>query len=83
MLPTLPPELIDAMGDGSGLSLVLRLRRGEDEAMRDLIRARFQVGKAQHRARQQLKMFLLRHNLRALDLCVGRAEFNDKVGERR
>ena len=35
-----------------------------DEAMRDLIRARFQVGKAQHRARQQLKMFLLRHNLR-------------------
>jgi len=36
----------------------------EDEAMRDLIRARFQVGKAQHRARQQLKMYLLRHNLR-------------------
>ena len=35
-----------------------------DEAMRDLIRARFQVGKAQHRARQQLKMYLLRHNLR-------------------
>jgi len=36
----------------------------EDEAMRDLIRARFQVGKAQHRARQQLKMYLLRHNIR-------------------
>ncbi len=36
----------------------------EDEAMRDLIRARYQVGKAQHRARQQLKMYLLRHNLR-------------------
>ena len=35
-----------------------------DEAMRDLIRARYQVGKAQHRARQQLKMYLLRHNLR-------------------
>jgi len=36
----------------------------EDEAMRDLIRARFQVGKQQHQARQQLKMYLLRHNLR-------------------
>ena len=36
----------------------------DDEAMRDLIRARYQVGKAQHRARQQLKMYLLRHNLR-------------------
>src|ERR1017187_2934245 len=35
-----------------------------DEAMRDLIRARFQVGRQQHRARQQLKMYLLRHNLR-------------------
>src|ERR1017187_861019 len=35
-----------------------------DEAMRDLIRARFQVGTAQHRAQQQLKMYLLRHNLR-------------------
>jgi len=32
--------------------------------MRDLIRARFQVGKQQHRSRQQLKMYLLRHNLR-------------------
>ena len=36
----------------------------EDEAMRDLIRARFQVGRQQHRARQQLKMYLLRQNLR-------------------
>jgi transposase len=36
----------------------------EDEAMRDLIRARDQVGRHQHRARQQLKMFLLRHNIR-------------------
>jgi transposase len=36
----------------------------EDEAMRDLIRARDQVAKGQHRARQQLKMYLLRHNLR-------------------
>jgi len=36
----------------------------QDEAIRDLIRARFQVAKAQHRARQQLKMFLLRHNIR-------------------
>jgi transposase len=35
----------------------------EDEAMRDLIRARFQVGKQQHRARQQLsfKQFLALH----------------------
>jgi transposase len=36
----------------------------QDEAVRDLIRARYQVVKQQHRARQQLKMFLLRHNLR-------------------
>jgi transposase len=36
----------------------------QDEAVRDLIRARFQVGRQQHRARQQLKMFLLRHNIR-------------------
>jgi len=35
-----------------------------DEAMRDLIRARFQVGRQQHRSRQQLKMYLLRHNFR-------------------
>jgi len=36
----------------------------QDEAVRDLLRARYQVHKQQHRARQQLKMFLLRHNLR-------------------
>jgi transposase len=36
----------------------------QDEAVRDLIRARYQVLKQQHRARQQLKMFLLRHNYR-------------------
>jgi len=36
----------------------------QDEAVRDLIRARFQVSRQQHRARQQLKMFLLRHNIR-------------------
>ncbi len=41
----------------------------EDEAMRDLIRARFQVGKQQHRARQQLKMYLLRHNIRYGGKC--------------
>jgi len=32
--------------------------------VRDLIRARYQVQKQQHRARQQLKMFLLRQNIR-------------------
>jgi transposase len=36
----------------------------QDEAVRDLIRARYQVHKQQHRARQQIKMFLLRHNIR-------------------
>ena len=36
----------------------------EDEALRDLLRSRDQVRRAQHRARQQLKMFLLRHNIR-------------------
>ncbi len=36
----------------------------QDEAVRDLIRARYQVQRQQHRARQQLKSFLLRHNLR-------------------
>ena len=36
----------------------------QDEALRDLIRARYQISRQQHRARQQLKMFLLRHNLR-------------------
>jgi transposase len=36
----------------------------QDEAVRDLIRARYQVQKQQHRARQQFKMFLLRQNIR-------------------
>jgi transposase len=36
----------------------------QDEAVRDLIRARYQVSRQQHRARQQLKMFLLRQNIR-------------------
>lgn len=36
----------------------------QDEAVRDLLRARGQVQRQQHRARQQLKMFLLRHNFR-------------------
>jgi len=36
----------------------------QDEAVRDLLRARHQGVRQQHRARQQLKMFLLRHNLR-------------------
>lgn len=36
----------------------------EDEAMRDFLRTRHQIVRAQHRARQQLKMFLLRHNIR-------------------
>jgi transposase len=36
----------------------------QDEAVRDLLRGRYQIVKYQHRARQQLKMFLLRHNLR-------------------
>ena len=36
----------------------------QDEAVRDLLRARHQVVTQQHRARQQLKMFLLRHNIR-------------------
>jgi transposase len=35
-----------------------------DEAVRDLIRARYQVQVQRHRARQQLKMFLLRQNIR-------------------
>ena len=36
----------------------------QDEAVRDLIRARYQVQRQQHRARQQRKMFLLRQNIR-------------------
>jgi transposase len=36
----------------------------QDEAVRDFLRARYQISRQQHRARQQLKMFLLRHNIR-------------------
>ncbi len=36
----------------------------QDEAVRDLLRGRCQTISQQHRARQQLKMFLLRHNIR-------------------
>lgn len=36
----------------------------QDEAVRDFLRARYQINRQQHRARQQLKMFLLRHNIR-------------------
>jgi transposase len=42
----------------------LHVPEPEDEARRDLLRSRDQVRRAQHRARQQLKMFLLRHNIR-------------------
>jgi transposase len=42
----------------------LHVPEPEDEAIRDLLRSRDQVRRAQHRARQQLKMFLLRHNFR-------------------
>ena len=40
----------------------------QDEAVRDLLRGRHQIIQQQHRARQQLKMFLLRHNIRYLGL---------------
>ena len=42
----------------------LHVPEPEEEAIRDLLRSRDQVRRAQHRARQQLKMFLLRHNFR-------------------
>ncbi len=42
----------------------LHVPEPEDEAVRDLLRARWQTAKHQHRARQQLKSFLLRHNFR-------------------
>jgi transposase len=50
--------------DRAGELTFLHVPAPQDEAVRDLIRARYQVSRAQHRARQQLKMFLLRHNLR-------------------
>lgn len=36
----------------------------QDESVRDLLRGRYQAGRQQHRARQQLKMYLLRHHIR-------------------
>lgn len=48
----------------SGELTPIYVPEAQDEAVRDLVRARWQVQKQQHRARQQLKMFLLRHNLR-------------------
>lgn len=47
-------------GELSGIHLI----EPEDEAMRDFLRSRHQIIRAQHRARQQIKMFLLRHNIR-------------------
>src|SRR5215472_9916860 len=48
----------------AGELTVIYVPNAQDEAVRDLVRARHQVQRQQHRARQQLKMFLLRHNLR-------------------
>jgi transposase len=48
----------------AGELAALHIPDPEDEALRDLLRSRDQVRRAQHRARQQLKMFLLRHNIR-------------------
>jgi transposase len=42
----------------------LHVPEPEDEALRDLLRTRQQILQARHRARQQIKMFLLRHNIR-------------------
>jgi len=38
--------------------------RAEDEAMRDLVRARDDAKQAEHRAKQRLGSFLLRHGVR-------------------
>ena len=51
---------LDRAGELTGI----HLPDPQDEAVRDLLRARHQVVTQQHRARQQLKMFLLRHNIR-------------------
>jgi hypothetical protein len=48
----------------AGELTALHVPEPEDEAVRDLLRARWQTAKQQPRARQQLKSFLLRHNLR-------------------
>jgi transposase len=50
--------------DRAGELTAIYVPEPQDEAIRDLIRARSQVRQQQHRARQQLKMFLLRHNFR-------------------
>lgn len=50
--------------DRAGELTAIHVPDAQDEAVRDLLRARYQVIRQQHRARQQLKMFLLRHNLR-------------------
>ena len=48
----------------AGELVAIHVPEPEDEAVRDLLRARWQTAKHQHRARQQLKSFLLRHNFR-------------------
>ena len=45
--------------------------RAEDEAMRDLVRARQDAVKAERVAKQQLKDFLLRHGIKMPDLGTG------------
>jgi transposase len=50
--------------DRAGELTAIHVPEPQDEAVRDLLRARHQVIRHQHRARQQLKMFLLRQNLR-------------------
>ena len=48
----------------AGELTALHVPDAQDEAVRDLVRARFQASVQRHRARQQLKMYLLRHNRR-------------------
>jgi transposase len=48
----------------AGELTAIHIPDARDESVRDFLRARFQAGRHQHRARQQLKMFLLRHNFR-------------------
>jgi transposase len=50
--------------DRAGELTAIEVPDAGDEAVRDFLRARFQISRQQHRARQQLKMFLLRHNFR-------------------
>lgn len=49
---------------GAGELTAIHVPAPQDEAVRDRLRARWQTAKHQHRARQQLKSFLLRHNIR-------------------